>query len=183
MITDDVRIYLRVYDGTNFNLVDVNHLRPEQIDIYGAAHVLSQICRYGGNLETSYSVAQHSVLVSQLLEKIYPPAAMWGLLHDIGESLGLGDLPTPIKKLLPDYIELEKRVLRVVADRFKLPWPWPKSVDLANQSVLYREQACLQNVPEFYFPASQLVAPRITPVSALEAEIMFLRQYLHLKRD
>ena len=182
MKSDDFpRIFMRIYNGIDYELVDILHLQPEQISIHGIAHALSRLCRFGGNLDEHYSVAQHSVLVSQLLEKIDPPAALWGLMHDAAEAY-LVDLPSPIKRILPQYEKYENKILDDLGLHFRLG-KMSRSVKAADRAVCYREQTCLQHVPEFYFPASSLVAPIITPISAIEAEIMFLRQYLKLRRE
>lgn len=81
---------------------DYDDPQPEQIAIEDIAHSLSQVSRFGGHTATFYSVAEHCVLVSRLLEtgsaRRYQ---LPGLLHDAHEAY-LGDLPTPLKSALGD---------------------------------------------------------------------------------
>jgi 5'-deoxynucleotidase YfbR-like HD superfamily hydrolase len=91
------------------------HPMAKDIDIRDIAHSLARINRYNGHTKESFSVAQHSVLVSRLLPQAY---RLFGLLHDAGESY-LGDCITPVKKLFREFYEpLEENVMAAVAERF-----------------------------------------------------------------
>lgn len=70
------------------------------------AHALSMCCRFNGHVSKFYSVAEHSVLVATLMERFYSGDPFEGLMHDALEAY-LVDVPSPIKRLLPDYKELD----------------------------------------------------------------------------
>ena len=79
-------------------LVAPLHLNPVDILIEDCARSLSNICRYAGQINFFYSVAQHSVIVASLMPEKFQLEA---LLHDASEAY-LGDLPAPLKHL-PAY--------------------------------------------------------------------------------
>lgn len=60
---DEARIgdWMQTASGRMFWPVDP---RPEDVEINDIAHALSLTCRYCGHVREFYSVAQHSVLVS-----------------------------------------------------------------------------------------------------------------------
>lgn len=81
------------------------------------ARALSRICRFGGHTSEFYSVAQHCVLAATLAP---PRLKMQALMHDAAEAF-VGDMPTPLKALLPEYKKLEQRVERGLRQKFDLP--------------------------------------------------------------
>jgi len=118
-------------------------------DIAGA---LSKMCRFTGHCRRFYSVAEHSVWVSDLLPKELQLA---GLLHDASEAY-LADIASPVKQLLPDYKIIEERVMRKIAKKFNLPegfdkLPEIKSADWA-QLKTEAEYLLPSGGKDWYFP-------------------------------
>lgn len=68
------------------------------ICIEDIAHHLAQLPRFCGATHVPYSVAQHSLLVSFILEcrGATPATALAGLMHDAHEAY-IGDISTPVK--------------------------------------------------------------------------------------
>lgn len=75
-------------------------------DIEEIAWALSLQCRYTGHCNRFYSVAQHSLLVSRLCERLGYGDPFEGLLHDAQEAY-LSDVNAPAKAMIPDYRKLE----------------------------------------------------------------------------
>jgi hypothetical protein len=89
----------------NFDDPENSHFTIEDI-----AHNLSHLCRFNGACDRFFSVAQHSVNCSRLLQT----RQMLG--HDGAEAF-YGDMTTWLKKLCPDYRGHLARGEDVVADR------------------------------------------------------------------
>jgi len=112
---------------------------PGMVDIHDIAHGLSHVCRFAGQCNRFYSVAEHSVYVSQVLP---PHLQLYGLLQDAAEAY-VGDVTAPLKKLLINYKPIEERAQKAILDRFGLlhiPYPEIKQADLR---MLATEQAQL----------------------------------------
>lgn len=120
-------------------VVDLATFKEEDIDLDDIVHALSNITRFTGHCRVPYSVAQHSVIVSRSCPD---PHKAWGLMHDASEAY-LGDVSRPLKSMLPDYQEIEERVMKVIARRFNLPWPMPKEVKVADMAALVSEKNIL----------------------------------------
>ena len=152
--------------------------QPELFDIRDIAHSLSMLCRYNGHCQQFYSVADHSVRVSLACP---PGAAMWGLLHDLGEAY-LGDMPRPIKIFFPDYADFEDRLLRAAAEAFELPWPMPPEVRRADDTLLLTEMRDLMvPVPDARVVGVEPLDETVVPLSQAEAEQAFLGRYEELR--
>lgn len=105
------------------------------------AHGLANICRYSGQCTSFYSVAEHSIHVSEMAKGFEFEA----LLHDAAEAF-LGDITRPLKQLLPEYKKIEANVERAILDRFGVSGPIPLQVKQADLRVLAAEQR--QVMPE-----------------------------------
>jgi hypothetical protein len=111
---------------------DLKLLDPASICIEDIAHGLSMQPRFGGQLNGFLSVAQHSCLVAVSVPVEHRLAA---LLHDASEAY-LGDMPSPFKKILPDFKEHENRVMEVIAEKFGFDFPLHKKVKEADYKML-----------------------------------------------
>lgn len=84
------------------HFVDLRDPDPQSIDPGDITHALSLLCRYGGHVRNFYSVAEHSVLVADLLDRQgHENLVLAGLLHDAAEAY-LGDITRPLKLALTD---------------------------------------------------------------------------------
>lgn len=81
---------------------------------------LSKACRYTGQCLDFYSVAEHSLLVSQIMETWRLGDPFEGLVHDASEAY-LSDVAGPAKFLLPDYKALEAEIEGKLKPAFGLP--------------------------------------------------------------
>ncbi len=84
---------------------------PFTPNIETIAYALSNINRYTGHVGP-YSVAQHSVLVAEQLSEHFN-LKLSGLLHDTTEAY-IGDVSSPLKRLLPDYKKIENHYHDVI---------------------------------------------------------------------
>lgn len=113
---------------------------PEDIDPTDIAHALSMLCRYNGHVDRFYSVAEHCVHLSNY---VAPEHALWALLHDATEAY-VGDMVRPLKVQIPEYVEVEDRLMVAVADRFALfGHSMPAPVKEADTRILLDERATL----------------------------------------
>jgi len=88
-----------------------------QFDIEEIAHALSNICRFNGHVRKNYSVAQHSFLCSMVNTHECPYEK---LMHDCSEAY-IGDVTSPLKRMLPTYLDLEMKIELALCKFFDLP--------------------------------------------------------------
>jgi hypothetical protein len=106
--------WIQTYTGKKFYLTDPT---PDMVCLEDIAHALSMQCRFAGHTKQFYSVAQHSILVANLITE--DELKIYGLLHDASETY-LVDIPKPLKQLIPKYKSLEIRAMKAIAAKFNL---------------------------------------------------------------
>jgi 5'-deoxynucleotidase YfbR-like HD superfamily hydrolase len=94
------------------------------VDILDVAHSLANINRYTGHAARPMSVAEHSLLVEEIMQRELaehrPAVLLAALLHDAHEAY-TGDMGTPMKQLLGEpWHREEERIQRHVLRSFGL---------------------------------------------------------------
>lgn len=151
--------------------------RAEDLDIRDVAHALACSNRYTGHTYVPYSIAQHCCHVSDLLPG---PLKLCGLLHDASEAY-LVDLPTPVKRQLPEYGPAEERLMEIIAVVFGFPWPMPPEVKLQDTRLLITEQRDQMGYINPGFPDLQPLEKKIIPWGWRKAEREFLKRFYQLR--
>lgn len=125
------RTFQRMRSGRRLHLLDPS---PVDVEISDAIYGISRQMRWNGQTagETGFTVAQHSVMVEEILfEMVWPKAPvearLAALVHDLAEWV-LSDLSTPVKAVIKaaGYGELEQRVDRAIRLRIGLPAALPE---------------------------------------------------------
>lgn len=155
-------------------MFDYNNPRGSDVTIDDIAGALSNICRFAGHLPRFYSVAQHALNVSLIVDQQYRKT---GLLHDLAEAF-TNDLPTPLKFAVPVFKELEVSIESAMSEKFAFEYPLPDAVKLADLQMLKIEKeqvklcnahwACLEGVEVDHLEHIPIMAP-MTPEQAKAA--------------
>lgn len=187
--------FIRTYTGRKYWPLNP---RPEDVCIEDIAHHLALINRFAGATYEPYSVAQHSVLVSNCIRDRLAPfvgadrirmLCLAGLLHDASEAY-LQDIPRPFKHspVMDLYREWEEKNERVIAYALGVEYPWPDCVKSADFVLLHTEMYDLLDRPKDQNLAPWQTEPRpigllptIFPLEWRAAEASFLRLYRDLQ--
>lgn len=144
-------------------------------------HGLAHICRYSGQCTKFYSVAEHSLLVSDVAKGFEYEA----LLHDAAEAF-IGDITRPLKQMLPDFKRIEAVVQDAVLERFGLSHPLPQQVKEADLRVLAAEQRQIMPAGTDGWRAELNIEPAPIVVRHLAPEVakrMWLDKFEALSRS
>ena len=171
--------------------LDLDDPRSEDIRIKDVAGGLSKVCRFGAQPLAYYSVAQHALLVRQLVvEAGYPELALAALHHDSHEAY-LCDIPSPLKRKIRArttvYDEACRALDRVIAEAlgFKLPEqgsPEQQAIKHADRQALLVEATrllpdggeALRRDRQFVDEKFAKLAPLDDPLLPAEVEKRFL---------
>ena len=184
------RAWQRMLSGRRLDILNPS---PLDIEIDDIAHGLARVARWNGQTSGKYgfSVAQHSVLVEQILSLNAPQLAQkWRLaclLHDAPEYV-IGDMITPVKAVIgAPYKKIEALLQKAVHIRFGLPPELPSgiahSIKRADRMAAYLEATELAGFSAKdagkLFPKLRGIPKGIdlTPLSPEKATRSFLRRF------
>jgi len=156
----------------------------DKIDIEDIAVALSNKARFNGHTDFFYSVAQHSVHVSDLIRCPIYAVRLAALLHDAAEFV-LGDLNTLLKPLFPGFGVLESRVQAVIHTRLGLDAEVSdhaaSEIKLADvRAVLTEKRDLRRATKDDVWLGYEGIRPddtRIMPLSPVVAKQLFLDRY------
>ncbi len=186
------RSWQRMLSGRRLDLLDPS---PLDIEIEDIARGISRVARWNGQTAGEYplSVAQHSVIVAELLksynENIEIKWQLAALLHDAAEYI-ISDMITPLKLFLGvEYIQLEEKIQSAINIRFSLPGEIPRKIYKLIKNC-DRQTAFIEAIQLAGFSLKDakktLRMPKlipnykIIPISANRAEKLFLKKFKEL---
>lgn len=170
--------WLATFTGGKFFPLDPGREVP---NIWDIAHGLACENRFAGQCKIPYSVAQHSIMVSDIVMRTRADLALEALMHDASEAL-LKDLPFAMKRAIPEYkMRFEEPLEQVLAKTFQLQYPWDPVIKRADEIALMTEKRDL-----FHYASrdwKQTAEPekgRIAVLGWKDAEAQFLRRFHEL---
>ncbi|MFQ6016813.1 MAG: HD domain-containing protein [Kiloniellaceae bacterium] len=188
----ELRAWQRMLSGRRLDLLDPS---PLDVEIEDIAQGLSRVARWNGQTsgDWAFSVAQHSLLVEQLVGRFRPATPQrWrlaALLHDAPEYV-IGDLITPFKAAVGlDYRALERRLMGAIYLRFGLPGQPPATVERlikrADRAAAYLEATqlagfTLAEAGRFFGRPRDVARLRLKPLPPDAAKARFLRRFAAL---
>lgn len=139
-----------IWTGSTY--IDLRDPDPARIRLDDIALVLSRLPRFGGAAKAeagSYSVLDHSVFCHNIALTAGAGADLRCavLMHDAHEYL-TGDMPTPVKRILPDYRAFESRCADAVAKRFGLSGRHHRAVKAIDAAALDTEKRLFLAAPD-----------------------------------
>lgn len=114
---------------------------PGPVSLKDVARSLSHQTRWLGRTGSLYSVGQHSVLCARMARTHYGASRevqFQCLIHDATEAF-LGDIPSQIKRILPDYRALEEKVLAYLCEVWNVKTPFDPLVNIVDERMAKTE--------------------------------------------
>ena len=174
--------YLQTVSGRWVNPFDPD---PSQLDAGDIARALANQCRFGGHSRVFYSVAQHSVIVSELVEQRGGDVedVFAALMHDATEAY-LGDMPHPLKHRSPlgaAFKDAEDHLERALREWFRIKRDVPE-IKRADRALLATERRAF-SAEDWHWPELEGVEPldlELTAWSPDDAAQAFAERYADL---
>src|SRR5688500_14423841 len=174
--------YLQTISGRWVNPFDPD---PSQLDAGDIARALANQCRFGGHSRVFYSVAQHSVIVSELVEQRGGDVenVFAALMHDAAEAY-LGDMPHPLKhrsSLGTAFKAAEATLEQAIRDPFRVK-PGVPQIKQADRALLATERRAF-SAETWHWPELEGVEPldlELTAWTPDEAAQAFAERFAEL---
>lgn len=173
---DDRGPFISTYSGALFY---VNEMNVQDVPILDIAQALSLNCRFNGHIDKFYSVAEHSVLVSNLVSE---ESALYGLLHDYAEAF-VSDVPRPFKSSITGHDVFEAAIMANVCALYGLPLELPEDVAYVDTHICAAEARVLAKfVPDWvkFYDSSVVEAHQIKGLSPRDARNAFMNRFNEL---
>lgn len=168
--------WIQTYTGRKFWPLDPH---PDDVVIDDIAHALSMLCRFGGHCSRFYSVAEHSIYVARWCRQ----NPLWGLLHDASEAY-LVDVPRPLKRMMPNYQEIEAGVQRAICQAFGLSIEKPDEITAIDRAILMDErQQIMTASAQSWETDTAPLGIKIGGYQPVTAKIVFLENFERLRRS
>lgn len=148
--------WIQTYTGKHFNIFNP---KIEDICIEDIAHGLSLQCRFNGQCNQFYSVAEHC---ARMAAWDLPGDPKQRLFHDAAEAY-IGDIPSPIKQNFPEFKKIEENLLKIIFKKFKIPLYNKDIVKEADLIMLATEARDLMNNPNDWGILPMPYKERINP--------------------
>lgn len=155
---------MRTYTG---RYIDAFNMNIEDIDILDIAHSLALTTRWNGHSKEPYSIAEHCVWMAE--RATTPETKMESLMHD-GSEAYIVDVPTPIKKRMPEYLVVEENIMKLIAEKFGFSQAMSEEVKKLDRQAL-----------EFEWE-NKVLDNTFTSMGHHEAEKRFLECYYSIKK-
>lgn len=150
-----------------------------EVKIVDIAHALAYQCRYTGHAKFFFSIAEHSILVSEVVP---PEHALVALMHDAPEAY-IHDISGPLKRSLPDYRAVEAKNWIAIAKKYHLPMILPACVKSADTAVLLTEmKALMPPMPGDHGIRGEPADVQVMGLPPEEAESLFLHRFYELTK-
>lgn len=117
---------MNTYTTYSGQVLNLDFIKPENVSIEDIAHSLSFQCRFNGHTKRFYSVAEHSLVLRDLVREESGVQNLnrriAAMLHDAAECY-FGDITKPVKeRLLISSSYYEDQILRAIFDAFGVPF-------------------------------------------------------------
>ena len=123
--------------------IDIFNLTKDDIHAEDILIPLGNICRYGGRCREFYSVADHTLNLTQyFVNKGDLELARIALLHDACEAY-IGDIIWPIKIKIPEFEKLETDISNLIYEKYNVDYSRFEEFDKYDKNIVIQEMKLL----------------------------------------